>query len=63
MKINNLFYISTCSSCMSEARILTFVYQLCYWFENILLMDNKLNNYGMKLATNPMQILNAFLNT
>lgn len=56
MKINNLFYISTCSSCMSEARILTFVYQLCYWFENILLMDNKLNNYGMKLATNPMQI-------
>lgn len=58
MKINNLFYISTCSSCMSEARILTFVYQLCYWFENILLMDYKLpvNNYGMKLATNPMQI-------
>lgn len=63
MKIHNLFYIRSIAACLrlgSWPLCINYVIDLRTFN---LLMDYNLNNYEMKLATNPMQIFNAFLNS
>lgn len=63
MKIHNLFHIRSIAACLRLGfwpLCINYVIDLRTFN---LLMDYNLNNYEMKLATNPMQIFNAFLNS